>query len=257
MRHDEARLREIHEQGFTLVPDVLPPAEIPVLKSCLVACIEEDLRTWGKPGYPDGWMVQNLMVRGLPFARLLENELLHSYFAALLGDTCIIYAFTSSSMPPRGTNFSHRIHVDSPRFIPGYVTNVGVMIALDDFTPENGATYFLPGSHVRPEKPSEAEFFAGAVRVFPRAGEAVIFNCRTYHMGGENQTEVPRHALTMNICRSFMRQRFDYPRMVQPEVLDCLGELGKRFLGFHVRMPTCLEEYYLPENERLYKPNQG
>ena len=87
-------------------------------------------------------MVHNLMVREPVFAQFLENPMLHAYLSPLLGDTCIVYAYTSSSMPPSGANFSHRVHVDSPRVIPGYWTNVGVMVALDDYTRRTGR----PGS---------------------------------------------------------------------------------------------------------------
>lgn len=202
-------------------------------------------------------MVHNLMVRGAPFARLLENPKLQEYFSSLLGDTCILYAYTSSSMPAGGSNYSHRIHVDSPRFIPGYWTNAGMMLALDDYTEENGATYFLPGSHKSPDVPSQEHFFQQAQRAFPRAGDAVVFSARTWHMGGQNRTETPRHAVTMNICRSFMRQRFDYPRLVPEEIVNQLGSVGKRFLGFHVRVPVSLEEYYCPPGQRHYLANQG
>ena len=106
----------------------------------------------------------------------------------LLGDTCILYAYTSSSMPPSGANFSHRVHVDSPRVIPGYWTNVGVMVALDDYTTENGATRFLPDSFERAEPPSVEEFLEQSEETFPKAGEAVVFNARTWHMGGMNRT---------------------------------------------------------------------
>jgi hypothetical protein len=54
-----------------------------------------------------------------------------------------------------------------------------------------------------------------------------------------------------------MRQRFDYPRLVGEEALAQIGETGRRFLGFNVRMPSSLEDYYLPESERLYKAGQG
>jgi ectoine hydroxylase-related dioxygenase (phytanoyl-CoA dioxygenase family) len=50
---------------------------------------------------------------------------------------------------------------------------------------------------------------------------------------------------------------FDYPRLVPKEVVDQLGEVGRRFLGFNVRVPTSLEEYYVPEDQRLYKAGQG
>src|SRR5437016_411379 len=124
MRADETHVREIQERGFTLVEGVLPSCAIPPLKEQLESCIQEDLERWGTSNdYKDGWMVQNLMLRGLPFADLLENEVIQAYFSALLGDTCILYAYTSSSMPLGSGNFSSRIHVDCPRLIPGYVTN--------------------------------------------------------------------------------------------------------------------------------------
>ena len=250
-------LEQILRKGFAVVPGVLDTAEIPAARALLQQCIAEDLNAFTGKQYVDSWMVHNLMVRGEPFARLLENPKLHCYLSELLGETCILYAYTSSSMPPGGSNYSHRIHVDSPRFIPGYITNVGIMVALDDFTAANGATYFLPGSHQSDATPSEAEFFARAERVYPKAGDAVVFNARTWHMGGENKTDQPRHAITMNVCRSYMRQRFDYPRLVPPRIVNNLGEVGRRFLGFNVRMPTSLDEYYVPEDQRLYKANQG
>ena len=138
-----------------------------------------------------------------------------------------------------------------------YVTNVGITLALDDFTDENGATQALPYSQQRLEPPGEAEFERDAVRLMPRAGQAIMFNARIWHRGGINRSAQPRHAVTINACRSFMRQRFDYPRLVPPALVDELGPVGRRFLGFNVRMPTSLEEYYVPEDRRLYKAGQG
>lgn len=257
MKPDASKIAEIRTKGFAIVEQIISPQEVAILRDRLQACIDEDLEKWKDQPYQDAWMVHNLMVRGMPFAHLMENELLQAYLSELLGDTCIIYAYTSSSMPPKGTNYSRRIHVDCPRIIEGYITNVGVMIILDDFTPQNGASYFLPNSSLRAEPPTEEEFFAAAEQVYPKAGDAVFFNARIWHRGGVNETEAPRHAVTMNVCRSYMRQRFDYPRLVGPEIVEQLGEVGKRFLGFNVRVPTSLDEYYLPEDQRLYKANQG
>ena len=254
---DPSKLQDFHAKGFVVIPRMLnDPGQVTELRGLLQKCIDEDLARYGQ-GHVDRWMVHNLMVRGLPFASLLEHELMQAYLAEILTDKCILYAYTSSSMPPCGVNYSHRIHVDCPRLIPGYITNVGVIIALDDFTEENGATYFLPGSFTLLEPPSEANFMERAERVFPRAGDAVMFNARTFHMGGPNRTSHPRHAITLNVCRAYMRQRFDYPRLVPKEIVAALGETGRRFLGFNVRMPASIEEYYLPEPQRLYKSGQG
>ena len=241
-----------------LIPDVLPRDEALALRPLLQKAIDDDIARWrGKPGCIDEWMVHNLMVRGRPFLRLLENRVLHAYLDEFLSDTCILYAYTSSSMPPGGSNYSRRIHVDCPRVIPGYVTNVGITLALDDFTEENGATELLPDSQWRTDMPSDEEFDRSAIRFMPKAGQAIMFNARTWHRGGVNRTGEPRHALTINACRSFMRQRFDYARLIDPDLLDHVGPLGRRFLGFNVRMPASLEEYYVPEEQRLYKGGQG
>lgn len=253
----ESCLKEITEKGVGVVPGVISKRDAAQMRILLQQCINEDLEKWKNLNYQDSWMVHNLMVRAEPFARLLENPILHKYFSAILGETCILYAYTSSSLPPGGANYSHRIHVDCPRFIPGYWTNLGVMVALDDYSDDNGATFFLPGSHLSADVPSEECFLKNAIRVYPKSGDAVIFSARTWHMGGYNKTANPRHAVTMNVCRSFMRQRFDYPRLVPSEVAGRLGEVGKRFLGFNVRMPASLDEYYLPPDQRLYKANQG
>ena len=82
------------------------------------------------------------MLHGAPFLRSSKILFRTPYLAEVLSDTCILYAYTSSSMPPAGSNYSRRIHVDCPRLIPGYWTNAGVMVALDDFTDENGVTEF-------------------------------------------------------------------------------------------------------------------
>jgi ectoine hydroxylase-related dioxygenase (phytanoyl-CoA dioxygenase family) len=254
---DPAILDAIRVRGFAVVPGMLDGDDVAELRRELQKATEEDLAAWEGKDYPDAWMVHNLMVRHPSFARFLENPVLHAYLTPLLGDTCIVYAYTSSSMPPSGANFSHRVHVDSPRVIPGYWTNVGVMVALDDYTEENGATRFLPGSFEREAPPTLEEFLADSEMTLPRAGEGVIFNARTWHMGGKNASGHARHAITLNVCRSYMRQRFDYPRLVGEETLAHVGEVGRRFLGFNVRMPSSLDEYYLPESERLYKAGQG
>lgn len=257
MKFNQKKIDEIFSKGFALVENLIELEEVAILKELLQKAIDEDLKQWEGKIYNDRWMVHNLMTRGMPFAHFLENQLMHSYLSTLLDHTCILYAYTSSSMPPLGTNYSNRIHVDCPRVIKDYITNVGVMLALDDYTTENGATFFLPYSQNRLETPTKKEFMEKAEQVYPKKGDAIIFNARIWHSGGVNQTNIPRHAITLNVCRSFMRQRFDYPRLVNSNIIDALGEIGKRFLGFNVRVPTSLKEYYLPEEQRLYKANQG
>lgn len=247
----------VSTKGFVTVPSVITEDFALDLRSVLERCVEEDLQLEDETRAVDRYMVLNLMFRDPAFRALYHSPRLLEALDAVLTETSLIYAYTSSSMPPKGDNYSGRVHVDSPRIVPGYPTNVGLIVALDDFTEQNGATYFLPGSFERAEPLTEEEFFAGAERAFPKRGDMVIFNARTWHYGGMNTTDTWRHAVTINACRSFMRQRFDYPRMTPAALIPELTDTDRRLLGFNVRVPASLAEYYVPEAERLYKANQG
>jgi ectoine hydroxylase-related dioxygenase (phytanoyl-CoA dioxygenase family) len=245
MKADPIIVEEIIKRGYAIIPDALPPARVTTLRSELQAAVDEDLVSFdleekrtGKP-HPDRWMVHNAMLRGPELARMLEHDLMHAYFTEFLGETCILYAYQTSSMPPHGTNYSNRIHIDCPRLIPSYPTNMGAFFALDDMTEENGATYFLPGSQTSLLAPTEAEFMAKAERALCSAGSLVMINPRVWHRGGNNLTGKARHALTVGACRSYMRSRFDFPRLIAitgSDVLDRVGAVGRRFLGYNVRV---------------------
>jgi ectoine hydroxylase-related dioxygenase (phytanoyl-CoA dioxygenase family) len=253
----QSEFERVHDRGFSVVREAIDQSVVKDWRERLAVLTSNQRMNETTLTAADDFMVHNPMMLDETFYAALEHPSVLEVLDFFLGSTSIAYAFTSSSMPAGGTNYSHRIHVDCPRIIPGYMTNIGMMIALDDFTEDNGATYFLPCSFERAVPPTTDEFFEHAERVFPCAGDLVVFNARTWHSGGENSTDRDRHALTLNACRSFMRQRFDYARMVGDERAASMSPSLRRVLGFDVRVPSSLEEYYLPESQRLYKANQG
>ncbi len=249
----EARLQEFHNTGYTIVPAVLDNEFVVGLRSELCRAIEEDKKDYS--GVFDAGMVHNLMMRGKLLAQVLENDTMNETVSSIMSDTHILYAYQSSSLPPGSSNYGGRVHVDSPRFIENYCTNVGVIFPLDDFTIENGATHVLPGSHKLEfvDRDVEDRYF----RAVCKKGDMIVFHGRLWHRAGVNKTDGFRHAITLNMCRSYMRQRFDFPRMLSNALIDSLSEQGKRLIGMNVRVPVSLAEFYLPEGERLYKSNQG
>lgn len=248
-------LEILERDGVAIVPSVLDHKLVAVLLDELERAISED--AINHPDVFDKGMVHNCMVRGPNMAALLDHPVLNEYVGKAFSETAIIYAYQSSSLMPHNDNYGSRIHVDSPRFIKGYSTNFGAIFPLSDFTIENGATYYLKGSHLYEDLPDEEYFYANASRACCNAGDMILLYPRLVHAAGFNKTEYARHALTMNFCRSYMRQRFDFPRLVPQNVIEKLGENGRRLIGMNVRMPTSLDEFYLPPDKRLYKPNQG
>lgn len=252
---DRETLRQIIiDEGCFVVREVLSRAYIDRAKPALEAAIAAETARHGTTDHRDHGMVLVCSDHGPVFYEPFDDEVLMAPFQAVLGDGCIVYAYTSSSMPPGRSNYSRRIHRDCPstRLIPGFPTNMGATIALDDFTLENGASYFLPGSHVRPDAPAPEEFEARAERFVAPAGSVMFFDALTYHAGGDNRTGAWRHALTLNMCRSWMKQRIDIPRVMANVDTTKLSHAAKQKLGFFTQVPASYDEYYAPLEKRKY-----
>lgn len=247
-------LRRIDVEGAVLLPDVIPQELLPPLKGALEGAIAQESKYNARAGAKahHGMVLLCSLYPGA-LIQVLELRVLIEPFDWILGEGCIVYAYTSSSMPPHGDNYSSRIHVDCPRLIPGYITNVGATILLDDFTERNGATWYLPGSYTRAECPSEHEFYSNAVRLVAPAGSVLYFNARLWHSGGSNHTGRWRHALTINMCRPFMKQRIDIPRAMSGVDLTNISERALQKLGFFSQVPASYDEYHAPPHLRRYR----
>lgn len=244
---------EIHTKGYCVVQDVVPPSFVSQCKAELIAAIKKEAEWHGGTGYQDFAQVLVCSVYGGTFVSLFDHPKVMEPVNAVLGEGSIVYGYTSSSMPPGRTNYGGRIHRDAPRYIPGYITNVGVIIMLDDFTEENGATWFLPGSEAVAELPSEEAFYAKAQRMVAPAGSGFYFNARVVHAGGINYTDKWRHALTINMCRPWMKQRLDIPRMMDGMDLAGVSETALQKLGFRAQVPASYEEFHAPAEKRKFR----
>jgi ectoine hydroxylase-related dioxygenase (phytanoyl-CoA dioxygenase family) len=150
-----------------------------------------------------------------------------------------------------------RIHRDLRSF-SGPVNLMGqLLVMLDDFTEENGATYLLSGSHRLSEKPPDDLFFRDAVRAVAPAGSIVAFNSNLWHAAGVNRTLRPRRALTLVFTRPFIKQQFDYPRALGDDRAASFSPVLRQLLGYNARVPASLDEWYQVPEKRLYKRDQG
>ncbi len=99
------------------------------------------------------------------------------------------------------------LHRDSDSWpmapLGGHPLVMNVIMALDPFTLENGATHVTPGSWRwdRGRKPSPDEIS----RAIMEAGEALIFRGDIVHGGGANTTDRPRRAVSISYCAGWLR----------------------------------------------------
>ena len=110
--------KAIHEEGYCIVENVFSPEFTKQTRVELEAAIEKEVAYHGGSEYSDYGMVLLCSLYGGNFLELFNNKTFTDCIEAAVGEGSIVYAYTSSSMPPNKTNYSRRIHVDSPRIIP-------------------------------------------------------------------------------------------------------------------------------------------
>jgi ectoine hydroxylase-related dioxygenase (phytanoyl-CoA dioxygenase family) len=110
-----------------------------------------------------------------------------------------------------------------------------IIVALDDFTAENGATNIIPGSHKWPSgrRGKHSEAFAA---VMP-AGSVVYFLATMWHGGGQNRTNTSRHSLTVQYCQPYIRQIENQFLAVDPRKLDEIPKKIVDMMGYKVHRP--------------------
>jgi ectoine hydroxylase-related dioxygenase (phytanoyl-CoA dioxygenase family) len=241
------------EQGYILSRNILHPELVGALRAELEIAITREAAAYGTFAARDYGMLLAAPIYGGTLLRLAEHRELFALPNEILGDGCIIHVYTSSSMPPGAGNYSSRIHRERSSRYPDIADFIGVIILLDDFTEQNGATWYLPASHRQPEQPSEQEFYARAKRLIAPAGSVFYFDWRLWHAGSINQTPRWRHALAMGITPAYHKQKIDLPRAIPSEYAASLDDFGRQKLGFFSVPPSSLDEYYAPAEKRTYR----
>ena len=219
-------------------------------------CAERQVRS-GAVAAPDGtahhavgaYRSLDCFLENLP----LKDEI-GRYFG---GAPYILHAFNPATVAPQRSSYLHRIHRDVRTHAGDFRLLLNMLVMVDDFTSENGATYVLSGSHRHPEPPSDAEFFDKADRLVGTRGSIVLFDSNLWHAAGANQTATPRRALTLSFSRAFVKQQMDYPRFLGAETGARQSEWMRQLLGYNAMTPNSYEEFYRPPAQRLYRADQG
>ena len=169
----------------------------------------------------------------------------------------VLHACNPVSGAPGIGGYIRNIHRDTATYIENYRFRINVLLALEDFTEENGATKILPFPFSQNEKPSDDYFHNNHISIKLKKGEVLFFNSYLWHCGGENRTSQMRPAVTLSYNPPFIKQQFDYVKIMGDNYFLSATEKTKQVLGYNSRVPTTLTEWYKPKNQRFYKAEQG
>ena len=244
----DASVAEVKDKGYSTVPSFLTRNQIDDLCNQLEPIfavtgnrkVDDKKRGW--PGYQTVH-IPNLYAKTRAIDELSIDPLLLFIVEGVLGR-----AFQMSvavAMSPGPGSDKQGLHQDDghyPVARPHQSLVANTLIALDDFTLENGATMLVPESH---KWDKELDPKAEVSRVEMKAGSLLIWDGAVWHGGGENKTENEiRRSINLNFNVSWLRQQENQYIGISREVIRKMPERLQRLLGYNRVNYLCGGVYY-------------
>ena len=260
----------IREQGFVVVEGLLSREQVAECRRDLAPHLAREL--FGRNPF-EGLRTQR--VYSLPavapiFAAIVEHPRVLAICDAFLAPNYLLTAAQAICIHPGEA--PQAVHFDDgfypfPR--PRAAISLATIIAVDDFTAENGATDVIAGSHLwgdvvpdgivsRDHFAQRSRFGHGAVgnentlmrdgappsatdaRLEPAvmpAGSAIVFLGTLWHRGGANRSTAPRLALSTQYCEPWARQQENFTLGIPPETVATFSERVQELLGYSIHPP--------------------
>lgn len=223
--------------GYVVLTGVLDDARCRALIDEIDRVERELGIEWGKNDF-EGFRTRrifNLIARGPKFRDLVLDERVLAAVEAVLGAGFLLSGTTSMHISPGET--PQLLHPDDgmvslPR--PHPATMLTTLWALSEFTRDNGATRFVPGSHKRPGfVPTPAEEAAEAVCAEMPAGSVLLLHASLWHGGGPNTTrDVERYGLSIQYVAGWCRQQQNLMLGTPPDVVASYPRRLQELIGY-------------------------
>ncbi len=227
---------DLSTYGLCLFEGALKPGEIDHLRDCVgeQATAERGLGEQAPPGaMATQQLLSNLVNKGQHYLDLVVREEVDELAGFLLGKDFLISSITAGIFHGP-TSEAQQLHRDQGQ-VPAtadFPAACNMFWLLDDFTPERGSTWVIPGSHRWPaEYQIEAPARSFASQITAPAGTLFGFDGRIWHGYGANSEGHQRRHVAIFLCLPWMRQQENWGVTCLAEVLASASPKLKRRLG--------------------------
>src|SRR5215210_7549485 len=230
--------RQLDDEGYVVLHGCMPPDLLHALRTRILELFDQEGDGAGSEFKTEenAHRLANLVNKGEVFRRAIVLPEVIARVRHVLGDDCKLSSLNARSADP-DTDVGQPLHVDMgaiPDAAGYWVCNTVWM--LDDFTPQNGATRMIPGSHrwgTRPQDVLDDPLapHPDEVLLTGRAGSIAVMNAHLWHGGTANRTATPRLALHAFYCRADKPQQQYQKQLLRPEVQAALAPDVRRILA--------------------------
>lgn len=226
--------QELDEVGFTVIPGPVPVNDLDQLVAAYDAAVDgavsDDVRVGSSTT-----RVRDFVNRGQLFDKLYLHPPVLKACCHIIGEPFRLSTMHARTLRPQLPG--QDLHADYERDSRGW-TMVGFIFMIDDFRSDNGATRFVPGSHLWSDVPQalagdwdrKAEY-PGQVLACGPAGSMLLFNGSVWHGHTVNCSDAPRRSIQGAYIRRSAESGEDLIARMQPETLARISPLAKYVLA--------------------------
>ena len=245
-----AHAAAMRAQGYTIIPEVLSPAEIAALRAGLAHYLGSYAGRNNFEGYKTE-RVYTLVARGRIFEDLACDARIMALCAEFLKPGFLLTASQAINIHPGET--PQPIHSDDSFYTvprPRPAISLSTIVAVDAFTAANGGTEIIPGSHNwsdaqvtgmfdghDADAPVNPALERQLVPTVMPAGACVVFLGTLLHRGGANRSAAPRLAFSNQYCEPWARTQENFFLGVPPELARAMPPQVQQLLGYSIWPP--------------------
>jgi ectoine hydroxylase-related dioxygenase (phytanoyl-CoA dioxygenase family) len=226
-------LKELVDVGFVVIPGPFETSDLPQLAATYDYIVESVVSDDKRIGSSTN-RVNDFVNRGPDFDALYIHAPLLEASRHVIGKPFKLSSMHARTLRPNSQ--AQGLHVD---FKPNEkrFPLVGFIFMIDEFSDENGATGFVPGSHKWSKTPNEltndalANYENQIQKARGRAGSLIVFNGSVWHGHTTNSTNAPRRSIQGAYIPRDAQSGVDFKSRMSLETLTRISPLAKYLLA--------------------------
>jgi len=228
----------LDHDGFLILENFVEPGKLAALRRRITELFAE---LGDRAGYefkeePQTDRLANLVDYDEIFRRAVAEPKLLACVEHTLGHDFKLSSLNARSARPR-SDWTQPLHCDTGALPDEKGNSVcNVVWLLDDFTTENGAPRYVPGTHRSGRLPQDvlpdpAAAHPDEALITGRAGDVVVMNAHLWHGATANRADRPRLAMHSFYCRRDLPQQQYQKKLLRPETQQSLSPELRRLLA--------------------------
>lgn len=246
----------VENNGYLLIKNALPPDVVAEINAAVDEVFEKESAAGNLD--PDGKLnLRNCITHHEAFLQLLDWHKTFPYACGVLNwniqmITSHLIVLPSKEEPPDDVKTKIGLHRDGGTSYremqephPRILLKIAYAIS-DQSDPASGATVLVPGSNRltgTPARDPETGWARGAISMNVNAGDAFLFEQRTFHGIGHNWSGLPRKTIFMGYAYRWVKP-MDYIQMPDELVTKCTP-IQKQLIG----VVTDPMSFYIPQDK--------